>query len=158
RAIAVDAAVPPRTEDHVDQVVVPVLSLERRVGMHATVHVLLVPDARHEQRRDLERLAREDLIERLATPELVVGRMLAQLLEERQLVDAEGTCESAGGPEAEEQLIVVVDAAQDLQPLAAAGGLAVDVIEVALAEGAVVKPIVTLPAIHHRALGDGGFQ
>src|SRR5215472_18699203 len=145
RAVAVDAAVPPRSEHHEDQLVVLILRLERRVGVHAAVHVLLVPDARHEQRGDRELLRRENLIERLATPELVIGRVLAQLLEERQLIDAEVMREAARRSEAEEQLVVIEGAARDLLAFAVAGGLSIDIVEVALTEGAVVKPVVSLP-------------
>src|SRR3984885_14741115 len=83
-------------------------------------------------------------------PDLVGGRMLGGLAEERQRIDAEATREIARRAAREEQLEVIVGAARNLQPLVARGGLVVDVVEVGLAEGAVVKPVVPLPAIDHR--------
>src|SRR5215472_10662119 len=153
-AVAVDAAVPPRPEHHEDEFVVLILRLEGGVDVYAAVHVLLVPEARHEQCRDRELLCRENLIECLTTPELVVGRVLAELLEERQQIDAEVMREAACGNQVQEQLVVIEGAAWDLLPFAVAGGLSVDVVEVALTEGTVVKPVIPLPSIDHRALGN----
>src|SRR5882762_4242833 len=99
------------------------------------------------------RLGGQNLIERLSTPELIVGRVLRELVEERQRVDAEAVREVAGRPAGEEQLEVIVHAARDLLAFPAGRGLAIDVVEVGLAESAVVKPVITLPAIRHRAHG-----
>ena len=54
--------------------------------------------------------------------------------------------------------VVVASRARDALAVAARGGLLGEVVEIDLAKGAVVEPVVAHPAIDHGALGRGDFE
>ena len=66
--------------------------------------------------------------------------------------------EVPSGARGEEQLKLIVGAARDLLALGACGRLGVDVVEVSLPEGAIVEPVIALPAIHHGAHRHRGLE
>ena len=84
--------------------------------------------------------------------------MLGDLAPPRELIESRGFREVAGRSGAPEILVVVVAVADDGVALARCGGLLGEVVEVGLAEGAVVEPVVAHPAVDHRALGHGSLE
>ncbi len=103
-------------------------------------------------------MGRDQVVQRLRLPEGVVGRMGGEAAPERELVEAVRDRIGPGGTGVEESLVVVVGGAGDGIALALHAGLARDVVEVGLAEGAVMEPVVAHPAIDHRALGGSDPQ
>ena len=84
--------------------------------------------------------------------------MLNQLLPPSQLVHAGETRVVAGRTEAQESAVVVVAQAGQRRALAALLGLHCEIVEIDLPERTVVEPVVTHPAIDHRALRCGHLQ
>ncbi len=154
---AVNLAMVPRPHD---QVVVArhALGLQRLPGVDGAVHVLLVPQALQPHGRHVRRMRRDDLVQRLALPEGVIGRVRRQVVPETQLFEAVGLGPIAGRDGVEEVLIVVGAGPRHVLALAGLAGLAGEVVEVHLTEGAVVEPVVAHPAVDHRAFGGGDLQ
>ncbi len=150
-AVVVDAGVPPRPEREEAAIAARVLGLERVIARDRAVHVLLVPQARDDQRRHDQRLGGEKLDDRQALPVRIVRGVFGNIGPERQLVVAVQLGPVAGRAGAAKRVVVVVAGAREVLALAVVGGLAVDVREVGLAERAVVEPVVALPAVDHRA-------
>ncbi|KAG1534359.1 hypothetical protein G6F50_015588 [Rhizopus delemar] len=149
---------PPRAHHQVVAVVAAVAPFHRLVGVVGAPHVFLVPQALQPHGGYLQRRPGHHRVQRLALPEGVIGRVLDQLLPPGQLVHAGETCVVAGRTDAQEGAVVVVAEAGQRRALAALLGLHREVVEVDLAERTVVEPVVTHPAIHHRALRCGHLQ
>ena len=105
------------SEDHV---VVLVLRLQRAIDRGRAVAVFLVPLPHFEQRRHLQRLRREPFVHRLQRPEFRVGRVVEELANAGQLLDAQHLGEIRGGAGFQETRVVVARAQREI---AAAVGL-----------------------------------
>ena len=154
---AVDLAVIPGAHHQVG-VGGAVRGAERVPGVDGAIHVLLVPQALQPHGGHGRGMGGDQPVQRLHLPEGVVGRVGSEAAPERELVEAVRLGVGAGGAGIEEGLVVVVGDAGDRIALALHAGLAGDVVEVGLSEGAVVEPVVAHPAVDHRALGSRHLQ
>ena len=84
--------------------------------------------------------------------------MVDDLAPEAGLFEAAAFAEFSGGPGVHEHVIVIEVARPPLYGVVARAVLFVDVGHVLLAEGAVVKPVVSLPAVDHRVHRDGYLE
>ena len=135
-----------------------VAALDRFIDRRGAVNILLVPQAVDQQCRHGERTAREDPVDCLALPIFVIGRMLSQADPERQLLHAHRLAVSPGRAVAQEGIVIVVTGGKPVLVGLLARGLAVDVADHLLPEGAVVEPVVALPYVDHRVDRHCGFE
>src|ERR1700756_4300605 len=98
------------------------------------------------------------MIQRLALPEGIVGRVLHHPQCPGKLIEPMCPCKGAGRSSLPEGLIIVVGPTLHGVPFILLSCLAGGVVEVGLPESAVMKPVVTHPAIYHGALGRGHFE
>ena len=148
---------PPRTHH---QIIICrlALRLQGQITMNRSPHVFLVPQALNPHRRNLRRMLRHQLIQRLPLPESIVSRMLDHLLRPRQLIQSIEPRISARRSRPAETLIVVEGTPYHIIALVLLGRLAGRVIEVGLTERAVMKPVVTHPSVHHGTLRSRHLQ
>src|SRR5215213_2505082 len=99
---------------------------------------------------NFERLRGENLVDGLIAPVSVVTRMLEELAPEADLLETTTTTEFTCGTRFHKHVVVVEVTGPPLDFIGASGLLVVDVTHALLAERAVVKPVVTHPAIDHR--------
>ena len=125
--------------------------------MNRAPHIFLVPQALDPHGRHFRRVLRNQFIESLPLPEGIVGRMFDDLLGPWQLVKAMQSRIIARRSRPAEGLIVVVGIAATGSPSPLCR-LAREVIEVGLAKGAVVKPVVAHPSVHHGAFWSSDLQ
>lgn len=150
-AVVIDLAVPPRPHHQVVERVALVARLHRRIAVDGAPHVFLIPQALQPHRGHLQRRARHHLVQRLLLPEAVVGGVFGEFVPPRQLFQTRRLGEVTGRAGAQEIAVVVMALARDAGALAALGQLTGEVVEVHLAERAVVEPVVAHPAVHHGA-------
>ncbi len=150
-AVVVHLAVAPRAHHQVVEGIALVARLHRRIAVDRTPHVFLIPQALQPHRGHLQRRARHHLVQRLFLPERVIGGVFGELVPPRQLLQACSLGEVAGRAGLQEIAVVVVPLARDTGALAALAQLAGEVIEIDLAERAVIEPVVAHPAVDHRA-------
>ena len=100
----------------------------------------------------------EEFVYGLLLPEGVVAWVRDDLLPEAGLLEAAALAEFAGGYGVHEHVVVVEVAGPPLHGVVACAVLLVDVFHVLLAEGAVVEPVVSAPAVDHRVHRDGYFE
>ena len=122
------------------------------------VHVLLVPQALEPHRRHGRRPRDHRLVERLALPEGVIGGVRRQPVPEGQLLEAVRDRPIARRAGIEEILVIVIALARHRLALAGLAGLLGEIVEIDLAEGAVVEPVVAHPAVDHGAFRGGDLE
>ena len=103
-------------------------------------------------------MCREHAVHRLFAPERVVARMLEDLAPEAGLLQPAAPAKLSGRSRLHEHVIVVEMARPPLCFGRARRLLIVDIRHILLPEGAVVKPVVALPSVHHRIHRDRNFQ
>ena len=156
--VVIDLAVPPRPH-HQMVVAGETLGLQRGPGRDRAVHILLVEQALQPHRRHARRIGGdEQLVERLALPEGVVGRVGREPAPERQLIEAVRHRIVPGRARLQQIIIVVEPRIAERRPLALRRGLAGEIAEIDVSERAVVEPIVPHPAVDHRTFGGGDLQ
>src|SRR5437867_5399152 len=84
--------------------------------------------------------------------------MLRDFVPPRKLIEPRSFRQFASGSGTAKIFIVVVAFAHDVLAGTLDAGLLGEVIEVYLAEGAVVKPVVSHPAVNHGTLRHRGFE
>ena len=157
-ARAIDLAMEPRPHHQKVHVVMRVFGLFRGISVVAAPHILLVPQALFPQHRHGQRNLRNQFIERLPLPELVVRRVLLNLVPERHLIQPAVACKVAGRAKLKEVGVVVVVAPRNATASPARRELVGKVVQARLAEGPVMKPVVAHPAVNHWALRRGHLQ
>src|SRR5215216_3922857 len=100
--------------------------------------------------RNFQRFFGEDLVDGLIAPVSVVTRMLEDLAPEADLLETTTTAEFTCRSGFHKHVVVVEVTGPPFDLVAASGLLVVDVTHALLAEGAVVKPVVTDPTVDHR--------
>ncbi len=135
-----------------------VLRFDRFVDGHRAVDVFLVPEAVHQHGRNFQRLRGENLVHRLLLPPRVVCRMIEKLAPEADLLKTMTAAEFAGRTGLQVQVVIIVVAGPPVLIALARGFLVVDVGHVQFAKGAVVKPVVAHPAVHHGVHRHGDFE
>ena len=157
-SLPIDLAVEPRPHDEEIPVVRLVLRLDRKIAVDRAPHVFLVPQSLQPDGRHRQRLRSHRFVERLRLPERVIRGMLGDFVPPRQLIESCDPRKIAGGSGAAKVFINVIRLTNDGLTVPSDGGLACKVVEVRLPESAVVEPIITHPAVDHRALRHGGFE
>ena len=144
-------AVVPRAHHEEHLVVTGVLGLDGLVHGGRAVDVFLVPQTVDEHHGHLQRLRRQDAVDRLVAPKGVVGGMLEDLLPEAELLHPPPAAQLPGRSRLEERVVVVEVAREPLGVALPRGLLVVNVGQIpALAERAVVEPVVAHPTVDHR--------
>src|SRR5581483_6565634 len=143
-----------------DEVIVIGLSrlLQRQITMDRSPHVFLVPEPLEPHGRDRRRPLSNQIIQRLALPELVIRGMLHHLLNPWQHIESVQPHKISSRSSPSKGFVIVVFAASDFVAFAALSCLPRKIVYVHLAEGAVVEPIVTHPSVDHRAFRNRYFQ
>ena len=139
--------------DQEDPVVRRVLPLERLVHGDGPVDVLLVPEPVDDHHRHGQGPVGEHPVHGLLLPEGVVGRVGQDLPPEAQLLHAAHPPQLPRRSGLEVGVVVVPVRGPPLHLRLPGGLLVVDVRKVDLPEGAVVEPVVALPAVHHGVHG-----
>ena len=127
-------------------------------GSIAAYVVLLIPLGCDNHGRHRQRLRTENAVERLILPVAIIRRVLRDLPPEGELIEPLLPREPARGPGTTHRLVVVVAIKGQVVPLALRRRLTEPVAELVQPKGSVVKPIVSPPAIDHRAHRDGGLE
>ncbi len=149
-ALANLLTVMPWSKHEIHLVVVRILRFDRLVYRDVAVDVFLVPKTVYQHHRNFEWLPGENLIDGLIAPVSVVIRMLEDLAPEADLVESATAAEFACRTSFHKHVVVVEVAGPPFDLVAARCLLVVDITHALLAERAIVKPIVTDPAIDHR--------
>src|SRR6185369_4690526 len=149
-AVANLLTVMPWAKDEKHLVVLSILRLDLFVHGDVAVDVFLVPQTVDQHHWNLQRLGRENLVDRLIAPVSVVTRMLEYFAPEAYLFEAAPPPQLTGRAGFHEHVVVVVMAGPPQYFVCARGLLVVDVAHALLAKGAVVEPVVAHPAVDHR--------
>src|SRR3984957_5279601 len=112
----------------------------------------------HQESWNGDRFGGEELVDGLILPEGVVAGVRDDLLPEAGLLEAAPFSQLAGRAGAHEHVVVVKVAGPPLHRIVAGAVLLVDVGHVLLAEGAIMEPVVSAPAVDHRVHRDGVLE
>ena len=136
-----------------------VLARQRLIERGSAVNILLIEEAADDQHRHSQRLFGQQLVHGLFLPERIVGGVVRDGAPKAKLLESAGSRYGAGGTGSEVLIVGVANAGPPLLLGLPHRFLIVNVIKGAvLPKGAVVKPVVPDPAVHHRREGHGHLE
>ncbi len=142
-------SVMPRTQHKKNFVVVGVFGFDGLVHRWSSIDIFLIPQAVHQHDRNFQRLTGENSVHGLLAPERVVAGMVKNFSPEAHLFKTVPAAQFACRTRLHEEIVIVVVVGPPFCFVVAGADLLKNVRHVLLAEGAIVKPVVTHPAIHH---------
>ena len=151
-------AMPPWTYRQKKLVVAGIFWFQRLINRNRAIAILLIPQAMHQQRGHDEWLGGENFINGLIFPERVIARMGQQLAPESDLLQTALATKLTSRARAHVHIIIIEIATEPFRVVFTSGNLLQNVVHVLLTECAIVKPVVTHPAIDHGIHGHRYFQ
>src|SRR5438445_10476076 len=139
-------------------VVICILRLDRLVNRDGAVNIFLIPQTVHEQDRDVPWPSGAYPIHRVIAPERVVHGMLQHLPPEADLLEPVTPSKLTCRTRFHVHVVIVKMIGPPLGLILARRLLLIYVSHVLLAEGAIVKPVIAHPTVHHGIHGYGHFE